>query len=555
MNALVRWVTPSSRANLSQRRAGCPAATQFALALTAVLPAAALAEEGLATPSLPFAAHRPWQFVTRGSQGVAAEIKTREVEVHLGHASTDKAEMHFEEPRARPNLIRRQAKAPSKSDDIVDQDPFVHVSAGIPAPKFAVVNETFRAADLSLLVGRSVHRASFTSMNATETTPAVAAAFLQQLPGRSEHGATVTPSLAVMRARGKLGVDDRPVRTLVINLDTRVDRWQRIAARVERFNQSGQLLVERLQATDARVDLVPVDSVRLEWSTDRNAEFVKFGLFYGGSTLTLTASERGCAMSHVRAWRSVAAGANMRGDDQPTLILEDDAVLVPHFASLLRAALATVRASVADGADVLYVGYSVGAPLRREVGAGIFEAEYLWSTIGYILWPRGAKALLRALPVDQPVDNFLAWQARSGKLRAYAVAPQLVEPEFPWDVHSDVDHSDENAGFVLRRLGKLLLAPWQLVFRGVNFTSGQQTVGAQQPVGSEQPVVVAQEPVGAQQLLAVQQPAGSEQPLGARSLLGPSQMPGPQQPHFPPDVRVGARLRQQWRSSSGERPS
>eukprot|EP00416_Gambierdiscus_australes_P042011 CAMPEP_0171114810 /NCGR_PEP_ID=MMETSP0766_2-20121228/86219_1 /TAXON_ID=439317 /ORGANISM="Gambierdiscus australes, Strain CAWD 149" /LENGTH=105 /DNA_ID=CAMNT_0011577121 /DNA_START=39 /DNA_END=353 /DNA_ORIENTATION=- len=93
--------------------------------------------------------------------------------------------------------------------------------------------------------------------------------------------------------------------------------------------------------------------------------------------------------------------------------------------------------------DVLYLGYIVGAAWRRKVAPGLFEAEYLWTTVAYVLWPDGALKLLSLLPVDCPVDNFMAWQCAQRNLRAFAAVPALADQEQEWDCGSDVPHSDD----------------------------------------------------------------------------------------------------------------
>merc|ERR1711997_1142734 len=66
-------------------------------------------------------------------------------------------------------------------------------------------------------------------------------------------------------------------------------------------------------------------------------------------------------------------------------------------------------------ADVLYLGWSgfrdgnyryLKAP-RSKKSSVVRRAEYVWTTVAYVLWPAGAKKLLlSAQPMNQPVDNF-----------------------------------------------------------------------------------------------------------------------------------------------------
>merc|ERR1712224_657183 len=78
----------------------------------------------------------------------------------------------------------------------------------------------------------------------------------------------------------------------------------------------------------------------------------------------------------------------------------------------------------------------VTSKVRRggaKVSPGLQEAEYLWTTVCYVLWPEGARKLLATLPVDEPIDNFMAWQVASRRVCALAVTPPLVDQELEWD--------------------------------------------------------------------------------------------------------------------------
>lgn len=248
-------------------------------------------------------------------------------------------------------------------------------------------------------------------------------------------GKQAAPQVAPPQNAACQGGGEWPLRTLVVNLGRRRDRWIGVQKRLASL-PSGLLAVERLVATDGRTEgSVEEAAVLRKWTTDRNAKYDGRQGSRAGVELEMTVGERGCAMSHVRAWREVAASA-----ERPVLILEDDAVLAKSFAKRLKPLL---RAAIAGNADALYLGYINGAKWRGKVSPGLYEAEYLWTTVAYVLWPRGARKLLDALPVDCPVDNFMAWQIASNRLRALAVVPELVDQEGEWDFGSDVAHSDD----------------------------------------------------------------------------------------------------------------
>jgi len=108
--------------------------------------------------------------------------------------------------------------------------------------------------------------------------------------------------------------------------------------------------------------------------------------------------------------------------------------------STLSRALAALPAE----AHILYLGYSQAANWRREISPELVESEYVWTTVGYIVWPAGARILLSKLPVDQPVDNWMAQLNASGDVKAYCVRPKIVRQAEAWNVNSDVAHSDEH---------------------------------------------------------------------------------------------------------------
>jgi hypothetical protein len=121
--------------------------------------------------------------------------------------------------------------------------------------------------------------------------------------------------------------------------------------------------------------------------------------------------------------------------------MEDDAQPTAAFtAQLVR--VAQSQALPAD-ADILYLGYSQAAEWRRDVSPEIVESEYVWTTVAYIVWPSAARKMLSRLPVDQPVDNWMASMNASGDLKSYCMRPKIVRQADSWNVNSDVGHSDE----------------------------------------------------------------------------------------------------------------
>jgi len=252
------------------------------------------------------------------------------------------------------------------------------------------------------------------------------------------------------------------LRTIVISLDRRPDRMQECADRLRQHCHG--LNFERFDASDGKRDEISDTSCTRSWHTAKNVVYQKKRSMrkgwddlasYAERSLQHSPGERGCSMSHIRAWRlclenasvaveaACASGASedqrRRAAEQPLLVLEDDAAPTPEFVDRLQRAMEALP----QDADVLYLGYSQAADWRREVTSELVESEYVWTTVGYIVWPAGARKLLSALPVDQPVDNFMATLNAEGDLKAYCVRPKIIRQSDAWNVNSDVGHSDE----------------------------------------------------------------------------------------------------------------
>ena len=54
------------------------------------------------------------------------------------------------------------------------------------------------------------------------------------------------------------------------------------------------------------------------------------------------------------------------------------------------------------------------------------EAEYLYQTSSYLIWPEAARTLLAHLPIDAPADCFLAKHVLNRRLRALVAKPKLA---------------------------------------------------------------------------------------------------------------------------------
>lgn len=157
-----------------------------------------------------------------------------------------------------------------------------------------------------------------------------------------------------------------------------------------------------------------------------------------GLTQKMSPGERGCAHSHLRLWR-VAADRSL-----PTLVFEDDVQMVfdrsnhklgQSNGNVFSERLAQTLDLAPVDYDVIYLGWSGwrggnyrsgkkdptdDAPWNKDPKKFLRKAEYVWTTVGYVISQKGAKKLLAAArPLNQPVDNFMAWEASQGRLNAF----------------------------------------------------------------------------------------------------------------------------------------
>lgn len=183
-----------------------------------------------------------------------------------------------------------------------------------------------------------------------------------------------------------------------------------------------------------------------------------------GDTMKMSGGERGCAHSHHRLW-GIAASRSSN-----TLVLEDDVHIKFErnggkgkmngsvFTKRLELALNEAPADF----DVIYLGWSGwrGGHLYHwpesctdpKTSHILQKSEYVWTTVAYVISPKGAKKLLKAArPMNQPVDNFMAWEASQGRLNSYVVLDEGddnstwaggIVDQFDFQGDSDIKKSD-----------------------------------------------------------------------------------------------------------------
>ena len=102
------------------------------------------------------------------------------------------------------------------------------------------------------------------------------------------------------------------------------------------------------------------------------------------------------------------------------LIFEDDAALIPRDGSFYSMFLDTVL-DIPSDCDICYLGYAANMAMqsnfRRNKISRFFEPTYLWHLHAYLLSASGVRKLLSHLPIDRPVDNFIARLVNEKKLK------------------------------------------------------------------------------------------------------------------------------------------
>lgn len=238
-----------------------------------------------------------------------------------------------------------------------------------------------------------------------------------------------TKAKAKSNAKAKAPAVLRGIRAVVINLERRPDRWQKSQRSLARA--APWLPVTRLLAVDGKASPPATKDVTKKWSTARLAERFHW---YVSKTIPMSPGERGCCGSHIEAWKLAAK------QRKPLLVIEDDAVALKAFTSSLAQA---VREAPKGTGAIFLSSKDRGYP--KKVGKVLMEPSFVWTTVGYLIYPEAAKRLLKMRPLDMPVDNWLAYHIQMGAIKAFSLKPAGLRQAQTWNVGSDVPHSDDVA--------------------------------------------------------------------------------------------------------------
>lgn len=241
------------------------------------------------------------------------------------------------------------------------------------------------------------------------------------------------------------------------------------------------------------IDGVSTDVITAYWDSTLNAKFDKHCAI--NTSTPMTPSERACAASHASIWKLIVemAGKQRRSSEQSNIIQLSPAVrslalklpaaqlnsllppanraeqvaLVSHFHScsqwsegadlsrchfLIMEDDAEIKSSVVlDGetsgflakvseimrelpldADICYLGYVKPYEVKFKRHKRFLKPTYLWQLHAYLLSARGAATLLSSLPINSPVDNFVATLIHENKLKVKSLLPHKSPSIIPF---------------------------------------------------------------------------------------------------------------------------
>lgn len=245
----------------------------------------------------------------------------------------------------------------------------------------------------------------------------------------------------------------------IINLQRRTDRWHRMLQVCDMHNLAAIRVnaVDGIMLSTGKLQGVVDSDVLYHWDSTINAKF-DLSCVVDKRTV-LTSSERACAMSHISVWRAIAASesgslnellrwhrtsgavfSTLPSNDWKIpseewhLIFEDDACIMSSALLKGESFVGTVNRllnslPVGSGVDIIYLGRVIPKNAKistKKTGRYFVCPNYLWQLHSYMITKKTAELLLRNLPVDCPVDNYISRLIQDGIVRAFAVREGVV---------------------------------------------------------------------------------------------------------------------------------
>lgn len=284
---------------------------------------------------------------------------------------------------------------------------------------------------------------------------------------RSHCGGLLKQRMELMNMGGLLSrqLVLRAPMALVINLDRRPDRWLKVLRKCAQWRMSACRVpaVDGLMLKD-HPDLVPESDVTVNWNTSLNCLFD--AKCVSNTVIALTNTERACAMSHLTVWKAIHrlySAEEVAADEEVDalartlvmyrqlsnnilsdyyLIFEDDVhiklqdINTFHDASYcytnsLLQELQYIISRLPPSTDICYLGGIVpkksAAYKERRVKTLFVSVNYIWNLHAYLLNGKSVHKLLSCLPINMPVDNFLASLAHNSTIESLLLVKTIAE--------------------------------------------------------------------------------------------------------------------------------
>lgn len=240
-------------------------------------------------------------------------------------------------------------------------------------------------------------------------------------------GVTIAIIVAALRWNKEYKKFNTPV--FFINLERRPDRLKHSRNVLSPHFRR----VERVEAVDGRkVDPLDVQHlIHPFYDTEENQRWDKSITWFRNHRLS--AGEIGCCLSHRYLWEKLQRETH--GD--PVLVCEDDLLLHPKF----KTRYAKLLKELPDEWDVLYLGYIDVGGLGEYVSENIRVNDFVFGSFCYMLSQTGIEKLVKHLPIDRPIDNFLGHLMETRILKGFAVYPPIADQIEYGGYGSDIDHS------------------------------------------------------------------------------------------------------------------
>jgi GR25 family glycosyltransferase involved in LPS biosynthesis len=211
-----------------------------------------------------------------------------------------------------------------------------------------------------------------------------------------------------------------------INLKSRPDKWSSFqrevkgtncstfASKVTRFDA---VYLDSVEEDAGQSSLQWEDDVCREWDATTNAKYVSK---VRPGKRTMSNGEIGCALSHIALWRQLVDTAESaeRSADHPCcmMVLEDDAVFTKKRGkSRFIEAFEEAWKQLPEDWGILYLGFSSRGEriyLERsrtcKHSVRLYKPTYGFHTHAYVISKNAATILLQNLPIQGPIDVFLA---------------------------------------------------------------------------------------------------------------------------------------------------